>query len=178
MHILGVVLAGGRSSRMGRDKALLEHASGVIFLDYAIGRISPLVASIAISGRRLDSNTIECVPDQTPGLGPAMAVWSAILFAKQRHFSAILITPIDMPDLETMHLQRLVQSAVADQPTCVTFDGVNPHPLVAIYPVSLEGELQVVAQSVRRSLRAWLASRPHVLVKLPETAQRDFNEPE
>lgn len=178
MHILGVVLAGGRSSRMGRDKALLEHASGVTFLDYAIGRISPLVAAIATSGRRVDSNTVECVPDQTPELGPAMAVWSAVLFAKQRQFSAILVTPIDMPDLETMHLQRLIQSAVADQPTCVTFDGVNPHPLVAIYPVSLEGELEVVAQSARRSLRAWLASRSHVLVNLPETAQRDFNEPE
>ena len=115
MHILGVVLAGGRSSRMGRDKALLEHASGVSFLDYAIGRVSPLVASIAISGRRLDSSTVECVPDQTAGLGPAMAVWSAILFAKQRQFGAILVTPIDMPDLETMHLQRLIQFAVPDR---------------------------------------------------------------
>jgi len=178
-RILGVVLAGGRSSRMGSDKAMLPHASGLTFLNYAIERLSSLVPKVVVSGRLLDpqTQTIECIPDQTPGLGPGIAVWSAVLFAKQQGFDSILVTPVDMPDLESQHLQRLIDASLPGVPTCATFDGSLPHPLVAIYSVSLEHELQCVAESTRRSLRAWLASRAHTLVQLPESAKRDLNSP-
>jgi len=178
-RILGVVLAGGRSSRMGSDKAMLPHASGLTFMNYAIARLSSIVPIVVVSGRLLDppSQSVECIPDQTPGLGPAVAVWSAVLFAKQQGFDSILITPVDMPDLESQHLRRLMDAAIPGVPTCATFDGNLPHPLIAIYSVSLEKELQSIAESTRRSLRAWLASRAHTLVQLPESAKRDLNSP-
>jgi len=178
-RILGVVLAGGRSTRMGSDKAMLPHDSGLTFLNYAISRLSSLVPKIVVSGRLLDprAQAIECIPDQIPGLGPGIAVWSAVLFAKQQGFDSILVTPVDMPDLESQHLRRLMDAAIPGVPTCATFDGNLPHPLIAIYSVSLEHELQSVAESTRRSLRAWLASRTHMLVQLPESANLDLNSP-
>ena len=178
-RILGVVLAGGRSSRMGSDKALLIHANGLTFLNHAIARLTSLVPQVVVSGRLLDPEikTVDSVPDQTPGLGPAIAVWSATIFAKQHGFDSILVTPVDMPDLEIQHLRRLIDAHVPGLPTCATFDGNLPHPLVGIYPVSLEHELQAVTESPRRSLRAWLASRSHTLVQLPESAKCDLNSP-
>jgi molybdenum cofactor guanylyltransferase len=174
-RILGVVLAGGKSSRMGRDKATLIHSSGVTFLEYAISRLAQITPDVAASGRITDQANIISIPDQTPALGPAMALWSAIKFAKQVGFAAIIITPIDMPDLEAKHLRLLIDARRNDRPTCATFDGNTPHPLVAIYPVSLEPDLAIVAQSEHRSLRAWLTAQPCTLVLLPDKAKRDCN---
>jgi molybdopterin-guanine dinucleotide biosynthesis protein A len=176
--VLGVVLAGGKSSRMGCDKATMMHASGVTFIDYAISRLISLVPRVVVSGRPAEAGTVDSISDQTPGLGPAVAVWSAIQFAKQQGYASILVTPIDTPNLESRHLQQLMDSVVPDIPLCATYDGCVPHPLIAIYPVSLDHELEVVALSTRRSLRAWLASRPHSLVRLPVFAMRDFNTPD
>ncbi len=176
-RLLGVVLAGGKSSRMGRDKAVLVHASGGTFLDYAISRLLPITPQVAVSGRITKLSNVFSILDQTVDQGPAMAVWSAIQFAKQADFGATMVTPIDMPDLESQHLQRLIDSMSTIDPTCATFDGNTPHPLIAIYPVSLEPELAIVAQSRQRSLRAWLTDRPCTLVQLPDTAKRDCNCP-
>jgi molybdenum cofactor guanylyltransferase len=78
--LLGVVLAGGRSSRMGVDKAILPHRTGpgtdhsgnpakpggaappggpceapVTYLDFALDRLRPLVVQVAVSGRTIES---------------------------------------------------------------------------------------------------------------------------
>ncbi|MGV3484624.1 MAG: molybdenum cofactor guanylyltransferase [Planctomycetaceae bacterium] len=175
--LLGVVLAGGKSSRMGRDKATLPHAAGGDFLEYAISRLAQLTSHVAVSGRESPVPAAMTIADQSPSLGPAMAVWSAVRFAVEAGYSSILVTPVDMPDLDSQHLQRLVDSAASDKPTCASFDGRTAHPLVAIYPVCLAAELEAVARSERRSLQAWLAQRPLTLVPLPVSAQRDCNTP-
>jgi molybdenum cofactor guanylyltransferase len=176
-RILGVVLAGGKSSRMGRDKATLIHTSGATYLEYAISRLAEITRYVAVSGRKIDQTgiTITSIPDQSPALGPAMAVWSAIQYAADEQFAAILVTPIDMPDLESQHLRSLIEAMENELPTCATFDGKTPHPLVAIYPVILERQLGVVAQSAHRSLRQWLSTHPCQLVMLPDNAKRDRN---
>lgn len=176
--LLGVVLAGGRSSRMRCDKATLAHPGGLTFLEHAIWRLSQVTPHVAVSGRPVTQENILEIPDQTPVLGPAMAVWSAVQVAARLKFSSILVTPLDMPDLEPKHLQALIDAATGHWPTCASFDGQSPHPLVAVYPVSLMPELEVVANSQRRSLRAWLATCPSRLVLLPEHAKRDCNTPQ
>lgn len=175
--LLGVVLAGGKSSRMGRDKATLIHPCGLTFLEHAIARLSQVTSHVAVSGRPLAPGNVFSIPDQIASQGPAMAVWSAVLFASQANHAAVLLTPVDMPDLEPQHLQLLIDLAMPDRPTCATFDGQTPHPLVALYPVALASELAEVARSQRRSLRAYLTGRPVQCVMLPESVNRDCNTP-
>ena len=181
---LGVVLAGGNSSRMGQDKATLKLASGETFLERAIANLAQACRSVAVSGRAVDRADVFSIADLKPQLGPAMAVWSAVQFAKERGFEAVLVVPVDMPLVDAACLRRLVAASREHEgargealPVCaMAADGV-PHPLLGVYPVSLERELRNLAESERRSLLGWLQSRLHRTVELPEAGMRDFNTP-
>jgi molybdopterin-guanine dinucleotide biosynthesis protein A len=90
------VLAGGRSTRMGEDKAAcLVH--GVPLLDHVVARHSAGAASVLVAhGRapgRLPSGAI-AVADPEPGLGPLAGV-AAVLAASPTPFA--LVVPVDMP---------------------------------------------------------------------------------
>jgi molybdenum cofactor guanylyltransferase len=188
--VLGVVLAGGRSSRMGCDKASLVHVNGLTFLQHAIARLRPLVSQVAVSGRVVDDPQVHSIPDQAieseqsnesdqSGYhGPAVAVWSAVKFAKENGFKSVLVTPVDMPYLESSCLQRVLAAAGKGEPVCVTLEGSKLHPLVAIYPVEYEAELCGEAKSPRRSLRAWFEQRPHRQVDLSKMLVFDVNTPQ
>jgi molybdenum cofactor guanylyltransferase len=176
---LAVVLAGGRSSRMGIDKATLLHRSGVSFLAHALERAKQVVPHVAISGRATtDDPAIACIADLEPAKGPAMAVYSSVEFAANRGLDAILVTPVDMPDLTVDDLRRLLAIATIHGPTCVTFDNGHPHPMVAVYPVALRSELRWVAESPPRSLRQWLERRAFHTLQLPSRAMNNINTPE
>ena len=162
---------------MGRDKADLPHPGGGTFLDHAVSRLATIAAQVAVSGRAGRQPEELAIADQMAEQGPAMAVWSAVRYAAQAGFSSVLVTPVDMPDLQSQHLRQLMDSAAIDCPTCASFDGQTPHPLVAIYPVILASELETVARSEQRSLRAWLLHRPVQRVQLPDAAKRDCNTP-
>jgi molybdenum cofactor guanylyltransferase len=181
---LGVVLAGGNSSRMGQDKATLKLASGETFLDRAIANLAQVCRSVAVSGRAVDRADVFSIADVKPQLGPAMAVWSAVQFAHERGFEAVLVVPVDMPLIDVVHLRLLVETQAANStnageevPACATSATGGEHPLLGVYPVRLEPELRNLAGSKRRSLLGWLQSRTHRTVELPEAAMRDFNTP-
>lgn len=181
---LGVVLAGGNSSRMGQDKATLKLASGETFLERAIANLAQVCRSVAVSGRAVDQADVFSIADVKPQFGPAMAVWSAVRFAQQRGFEAVLVIPVDMPLIDSVYLRRLVEARWDHEgargeelPVCAMATAGIPHPLLGVYPVSLERELRNLAESERRSLLGWLQSRTHRTVELPEAAMRDFNTP-
>jgi molybdopterin-guanine dinucleotide biosynthesis protein A len=181
--LLGVVLAGGKSSRMGQDKAMIRHHSGMSFLDFSIARLKVLTPDVAVSGRSAMLPDVHSIPDIRPSLGPAMAVWSSICFAKSMNFTRVLVTPVDMPAIEPVQLKKLIDVHLAGhpggagRPACATFGDDIPHPLVAVYPVSSEPELAAVVNSARRSLREWLMNCDCDLVVFPEREKLDCNAP-
>jgi molybdenum cofactor guanylyltransferase len=105
---LGFVLAGGRSSRMGRDKALVELA-GAPLLWHALRtfREAGLEASIA-GGQAELADSAPLVADCWPGTGPLGGICSA-LAASEARWSVFL--PIDMPFLPANLLLCLLSHA-------------------------------------------------------------------
>ena len=67
-HITGVILAGGKSRRMGRDKAGLK-IGGVTFIDNLMGIMRRLFARVIIAGDRpdLERPGVPSYPDRYPG---------------------------------------------------------------------------------------------------------------
>jgi molybdenum cofactor guanylyltransferase len=163
---------------MGMDKAMLPHSSGRSFLDHAIQRFLTFTTQVAISGHTRPAVNRPSIADVSVSMGPAMAVYSSVRFAIEHRFDAIIVAPVDMPDLTSDHLKQLVKAANGIDPTCAVFESNMPHPLVAIYPAKLRDELEQVALSPQRSLRQWLASRPFTPVSFESLAIRDINTPE
>lgn len=107
-HMLtGIVLAGGRSSRMGRDKALLE-IDGRSLLDRAIDLLHAAgAARVVVSGDRPSHGG---VPDAWPEAGPLGGIASVLPGCGD---GAIVVVPVDMPELDAVSLRRLVDALVA-----------------------------------------------------------------
>ena len=146
---IGIVLAGGRSARMGRDKALLPwQGRPLIERQIAVLRAAGADA-IRVSGNRPGYGGI---PDAIPGSGPLAGLASVGAVCPDAH---LLIIPVDMPLLSAALLQRLhveVQSAAgcirfADHvlPMCLRWDARCR---------AILGELTRAADPRLRSLRA------------------------
>ena len=82
----GFILAGGRSTRMGRDKALLDW-HGMSLLTHMVGLLSDATDEVHVVGR-------DRLPDVLPGHGPLSGIATALTFTSTDHN---LILAVDLP---------------------------------------------------------------------------------
>ena len=99
MRPVGVILAGGLSSRMGRDKALVD-LGGRPLVSHAIERLGPQVEALAINANgdpdRMGFTGLPVLPDPLPGqLGPLVGILAALYWAASVRARAVVTLPID-----------------------------------------------------------------------------------
>ena len=127
-----IVLAGGKSTRMGKDKALLP-VDGVPMLQRIIGQLRPSFSEILISASKAsDYPEMGCrvVPDTIGDQGPLRALASALAASSN---DVNLVVPCDLPDLPQHLIARLLREAAsADGVVPVDGDG-RYEPLLAVY---------------------------------------------
>jgi len=106
-RITAVVLAGGRSSRFGRDKALLT-LDGESLLARAVRVLSSVAAEVLVLGppeRAAEAPDARIIADQRPGDGPLPALASAL---RAMRGDRILAVATDMPLLNAGLLAYLL----------------------------------------------------------------------
>ena len=120
----GFVLAGGRSTRMGRDKALVELA-GQPLIAHALGILSDAGLAAAIAGGQSSlASFAPLVPDSQPDLGPLSGLCSALASNPARW--AVFLS-IDLPFLPASLLTYLLRHAQITE-RAVTLSSVNGFP--------------------------------------------------
>jgi molybdopterin-guanine dinucleotide biosynthesis protein A len=140
LPIEAFVLAGGRSRRMGRDKALLEWG-GSRLVERAVQSLRGVCALVRIVGDREDLNRLApVVADTFPGSGPLGGIHAA-LAATTHDWNLFL--PVDMPLLPAgfpaWMLDRVaLTEAVATMPVVAGL----PQPLCAVYHRAMEPALR------------------------------------
>lgn len=167
---IGLVLAGGRSSRMGQDKALLTWQSIPLYQHMQNLLHEAGVERILLSGSQFgDRGMIDVVP----GKGPLSGVHTAL--QKLSDGACLLVVPVDMPLLPVSACQKLVSSSVA-QATPVIFDNFT---LPMALPVN-QALRQAVVQSIeslnRKDYSLWrlFCSLDGVSLPLPEGMEKLF----
>ncbi|HYC98689.1 molybdenum cofactor guanylyltransferase [Brevundimonas sp.] len=157
-RILGAVLAGGRSSRFGSDKAvaLFEHRS---LLDHAIAALSDQVDTVVICGRDLSARP--CLPDRPgPNLGPLGGLAAALRHAMDHGYEAVVSAGCDTPMLPADLVLRLQCAGP------VSF--LRELPVTGLWPAAVSTDLdRFIVDSPSRAMRAWAASVRAVAVDLP-----------
>jgi molybdopterin-guanine dinucleotide biosynthesis protein A len=153
--VYGLVLAGGHSTRMQRDKATLAYHGGKTQLEWAMELIGPHVEHAFVSVRPGQHDPVrdrfEQIVDTHDGLGPI----AGILAAQARHPDvAWLVLACDLPFIEARTLDYLMSERdPARQATAFRSGHPNnprhnglPEPLCAIYePSSREAILAHIA---------------------------------
>ncbi|PJE80888.1 Molybdenum cofactor guanylyltransferase [invertebrate metagenome] len=106
-HTAGLVLAGGQSRRMGKDKALLSAGEQPLF-QHMSGIISQTpVAQVLLSSSTLNNNSHLplAICDSVAHRGPMGGIYSVLQATSQ--IAALLIIPVDMPLMQPTLLTRL-----------------------------------------------------------------------
>jgi molybdopterin-guanine dinucleotide biosynthesis protein A len=106
---LGCILAGGKSSRMGKDKALMSY-NGKNFLEIAEGIFNELDFAIKISCRKNQYPELNFskIYDENEELGPVGGLISVLSSDEINNFTGIIFLPVDMPLLTSKIIKKLI----------------------------------------------------------------------
>lgn len=131
MKVVGIVLAGGKSTRMGEDKAFLEW-NGKLFLQYCIDALNLHCSEIFISGDnlRLVDFDLPVIQDLRKDEGPVTALASC--FASLSCDVAVVLS-CDVPQIMQSDIASLLESHASEQDvTMFSYQG-KALPLVGVY---------------------------------------------
>ncbi|MCP3999515.1 MAG: NTP transferase domain-containing protein [Gammaproteobacteria bacterium] len=181
--LLGLVLAGGQSRRMGADKAALEIA-GASMLSRAVAMLELIIDQVYVSVNADQSDDpfrteYSVISDRFSDIGPAAGLLSAHLYSPE---SAWLVIACDMPLLTAATLLHLRDSRKSEMAATVwaAEDSSGPEPLCAIYePGTLAAFLEQVTAGGNPSPRDWLlAAQVNVLAAPNQGVLNSANTPE
>ena len=160
----GIILAGGRSQRMGTNKALLPlpGKASETFLAHIVSTLAPLCAEVLIVARDAAQfadvalSGTRMVFDQKPGGGPLMGLYSGL---NAMQSTTALVVAVDMPFVQPTLLAFLLDSYQPDTLVVPVVDGV-PQVLLALYPRSILPLIESLLQQGKRAPRALLEVAP------------------
>ena len=153
--LAAVVLAGGASRRMGRDKATLPHPDGgTTMVEYTVdvlsSRCSPVFV-IAAPGQALPPLDAQVLRDEVRGVGPLLATGRGLRAAAAAGLERAFVCAVDMPFLSADVIDELVHDRGVD--VVLPWDG-RDHYLAGIYRTDLAGHIDALVAAGDRSMRA------------------------
>jgi molybdopterin-guanine dinucleotide biosynthesis protein A len=173
--ITGFVVAGGRSRRMGRDKALLPWGESTL-LDHAVQRLQSVCSDVRIlSGpevRYLDRGLV-VLPDQWPDAGPLGGLHAGLSALGEPDDLALFLA-VDVPFVPVELLVAL-RDAAAGYDAVVPVAAGGPQPLCAAYRATCRAAIE---ERLRKDERRMTSFWPGVRVReMPDAEVRPFGDP-
>ncbi|AJC79642.1 molybdopterin-guanine dinucleotide biosynthesis protein MobA [Rhizobium etli bv. phaseoli str. IE4803] len=167
-EIAGVVLAGGRSQRMGRDKA------GVILgaeslLHHVLSRLSQQVAAVAVNADAA-AEDVPVVPDRFPGkAGPLAGIHAAMLYAAGLSgITHVVSVSVDCPFFPADLVPRLAAALERPSQIAIAASEGRSHPVFGLWPVTLAADLDAwIATDEKRRVRDFLLRHDVTEVAFP-----------
>ncbi|MQA40039.1 molybdopterin molybdotransferase MoeA [Rugamonas aquatica] len=170
--ITGLILAGGRGTRMGRVDKGLQPFRGATLVEHVMRRLAPQVATVVINANRnlpqyqAVAGAAPVLPDYLDGFeGPLAGLQIGLQYCPTE---LLLTAPCDSPFLpddlaERLHAALLEQNAdVALAVTMEAEEGVEPyrqpHPVFALMKASLLPQLDTYLDTGARRMESWIKS--------------------
>ncbi|MCV7103380.1 molybdenum cofactor guanylyltransferase [Mycobacterium palustre] len=173
VSLAGVILAGGESRRMGRDKATLPGPGGAAtMVEYVVGivgqRCEPVFV-VAAPGQPLPALNARIVRDEVRGLGPLPAAGRGLRAAGEAGAKFAFVGAVDMPLLKPELIDDLVRLAVETNAEVVLpWDG-RSHYLAAVYRTDLADRIQALVAAGERRMSALIDASDAQQIVLPDS---------
>lgn len=168
-NITGIILAGGKSSRMGTDKGFLR-LNNKPFVQYSIEALQPLVSEILIvsDNPKYDTFGLKRITDITKDAGPVAGIYSGLEASKTE---VNLILSCDIPLITSEVLQKLIE-AVDDASDIIQAESNGKTmPLIALYKRSVKDRFKSFLKQDERRLRIAIKGCIYKNVVLDEAFQ-------
>jgi molybdopterin-guanine dinucleotide biosynthesis protein A len=174
--LFGLVLAGGKSRRMGRDKALLDH-NGQSQLAFAVHLLDEHVDQVFVSTRAEQRDESERrqfaqIIDHYEGIGPVAGILSAM---DEHPHADWLVVACDLPNIDASTIRELLQHRTCEHPFVAfasSHDGL-PEPLCALYLDGSEALLRKFVEDGLHCPRKMLIRSSTLLLKQPDPRALD-----
>ena len=166
-EVTGVLLAGGRSSRMGgREKALLDIAGKPMLL-HVLDRLRPQVGRIVINANgdpaRFSGHCLPVIEDSIEGYaGPLAGLHAGMAWARRETPEARFVAsvPVDTPFLPLDLVARLKAALLAKgSPCAIAASNGERHPVAGLWRVDLVDDLAAALQQNVRALHRFADSQ-------------------
>lgn len=161
-QIVGIILAGGQSVRMGSDKALLG-VDGETLLDKARNYLSECnVTDILVSGHK----AVGDIPDLIEQGGPVAGILASLQYVDNKNVSGLIFVPLDMPMLRADIVNRLlIQGQLHKQVCCY-----HNHFLPLYVPVNSKAVIaaQYTLDEANGSIKTFVNKSSGVTLALPK----------
>jgi molybdopterin-guanine dinucleotide biosynthesis protein A len=181
--MLGVVLAGGGSRRMGRTKALIEVGGIPMARRVADALLAGGCTGAVIVGGRaeeLGQLGLPVVPDEHPGEGPLGGVLTALALVAPAPGTigrgAIFVAPCDLPFLRASVVRSMID-ALDDRADAIVARGDRLEPALAIWRESARAPLRADFEAGGRALHLVLRSLTVVEVAVDPAVVWNVNTP-
>ncbi len=180
--IYGLVLAGGKSSRMGQDKALLTR-DGKSQLENLAELLAPAVDRVFVSTRPDQAEEPERrkfaqIVDRYDDMGPVAGVLSAMDEHPEVDW---LVVACDLPNVDTGTIEYLIERRSSEKPFTAyrsTHDDL-PEPLCAIYRAGSDGIVrEFVKDGIRCPRKMLIRSDTELLVQPNPRSLDNVNTPD
>ncbi len=174
----GIILAGGSSSRMGKNKALLPLPGNqaVTFVGYLVSLLEAccsetlIVACNHAQALEYVFPGVRVTIDEIPGIGPLMGLYSGLSAIQTTH---ALVIAVDLPCVKPALLSFLLSQPLPADTLLVPLVHEIPQVLLAIYPRSILPVVKEQLQQGRRDLRCLLQVAPVQFIEEAQLLQID-----
>lgn len=162
-----IILAGGRSSRMGSDKALLPLPGNeqISFVEHLASVLAPIGSEVLLVVRDetqalayASLRNVRIVIDQIPDYGPLMGLYSGLSAMHSTSMYA-LVMAVDMPFVQPALLTYLLAQAQGDSMLVPVVED-TPQVLLAVYPRTILPTIEALVRQGRRDPRSLLKVAP------------------
>jgi len=169
----GVILAGGRSSRMGVNRKALLELNGQPLLRYVVNRVQPLLEPLLLSCESettdFESFGLTVVPDLLPNYrGPLMGLYSALQYLSDKgHGNGLVLCPCDAPFIPADLVQVLLNADQSEiKPVVViSYQGVLQPTFSLWQNHHLPMLREAAVEQGRGGIKHLLTSLPHKVVE-------------
>lgn len=161
---LGVILAGGRATRMGGGDKGLRMVAGQRLIDHVVGRLAPQCGALAINANgdpaRLAGFGLPILPDSLPDHpGPLAGVLAGLDWAASQGARAIVTAAADTPFFPADLVARLIARA-GPSGLCLAASPdetgrIQRHPTFGLWPVALREDLRTALTGGLRKIVIW-----------------------
>ncbi len=177
MTVLGAVLTGGASRRMGRDKATLP-IDGVAMADRVAAALRTGCAEVVAIGPSERAGAQQPVADLFPGEGPVGGVITALREAERRGCSHAFVVACDLAFLDAATVQRLLVAGLGPGAGSIAVAHTDRvEPLCAVWPVSILAPVEHIFAAGERAMHRVLDALALTRVDVRAAALRNVNTP-
>ena len=185
MNVVGVILAGGRSARMGGTTKAMLPLDGMALIEHVLRRLRPQVETVVVNANANPTAfahyDLPVIPDGSfKFAGPLAGILAGMEFAAARGIELIATVAVDTPFFpanlvsELDRARRQAAANIAMASTRPTGEQTNRHPTFALWPISLRNNLLTALGQGVRKVTDWADTNSCVTVEFPVLGDDPF----